>query len=111
LPLAAALFLTSWRAVETRNAAWTDETEHYGQLRRALEEWPAPPRGSRLVIYYGGDWADFWATAVARGIYGDPTLQLVTIPGRSIDKPFASQANDQVFYMLNERLLPGTARR
>jgi hypothetical protein len=111
LPVAAVLLAASARAVESRNQAWSQEVIRYGVLRDALEEWPAPPKGSRIVIYYGSNWTDFWATAVARSVYGDTSLQIVTVGRRAVEQPFASQPNDQVFYMMGDRLFPTVVRR
>ena len=59
LPLAVIAMTVSVRAVQERDRAWGVETGRYGVLRDALEEWPAPAKGTRIVIYYG-EWADFW---------------------------------------------------
>jgi hypothetical protein len=111
LPVAVLLLVTAVRSTETRNQSWSGEVARYGVLRDALEDLEPPPKGSRIVIFYGGTWTDFWATAVARSVYGDPTLQTVTVLRRNVEYPFASQVNDHVLYMLGDRLLPATVRR
>ena len=58
-----------------------------------------------------GEWSDFWATAVARTVYGDNTLQVVSVPGEKLDSAVAAQANDVVYFMLGDRLLPAAVRR
>ena len=99
LPLAVIAMTVSLRAVQERNGDWGLETGRYGVLRNALEELPAPAKGARIVIFYG-DWPDFWATATARSIYGDTSLQVVSIPRQRVETPFASQPNDEVFYLM-----------
>lgn len=104
------LTVVSAKAVQDRNAAWSQETAKYGVLRKGLEDQPKPAPGSRLIIMYG-EWPDFWATAVARTVYGDPSLSAISIPRQRVAQPFNPQPDDLVFYLQGGHLLPTTLRR
>jgi len=110
--LAAAMWLTviSVRTTADRNAAWSAETAKYGILRNSLEKLPQPAHGSRLVIFYG-EWTDFWATAVARTVYGDQTISAVVIPPQRVDTPLSASANDVEYLYVGQRLLPANVKR
>jgi hypothetical protein len=104
--------LLSIRGVEDRNTAWSRETARYGMLREALEsEFPTLQDGTRLIVFYG-EWPDFWASAVARTIYGDPSLWVTSIARARVDQvQLVAGGNDIVVYLLRDRLMPVNSRR
>ena len=104
--------LISIQAVENRNAAWSRETARYGVLRAALEkEFPTLPDGTRVIVFYG-EWPDFWASSVARAIYGDRSLWVTSIPRARVDQvQLIAGGNDLVVYLLRDRLMPVNSRR
>jgi hypothetical protein len=71
--------------LEARNEAWGRDTARWGVLSSALQRAvPEPPPGARIVILEG-DWADLWATALARSVYGDPALRVSVISKPRVD--------------------------
>lgn len=105
----AALF--SVRATSDRNAAWSHETAKYGMLRAALEkEFPTLPPGTRLIVLYG-EWPDFWASSVARALYGDFSLWVTSIPPDRVDQAeIKTNPNDVLVYLLHDRLMAVNSR-
>ena len=97
----------SWQTVQERDATWTAETAKYkplaDNLKIALKD--PPKNGGRVVIYYGY-WPDFWASAVARTIYGDKKLYVVNVPGKVADTNFPRvRPNDVVLYYLQDHFV------
>jgi len=97
----------SWQTVQERDATWTAETAKYqplaDNLKLALKD--PPKNGGRLVIYYGY-WPDFWASAVARTVYGDKKLFVVNVPAKAADTNFPRvRPNDVVLYYLQDHFV------
>ena len=112
LAVSAAVAFLSINADKERNAAWSKETAKYGVLRTALEdEFPAMLPGTRLIVLYG-EWPDFWASSVARTVFGDPSLWVTSIPRERVDQAeIRTQPNDILVYMLGDRLMSVNTRR
>jgi membrane protein implicated in regulation of membrane protease activity len=97
----------SWQTVQSRDATWSAETAKYRplaeNLKTALKD--PPKNGGRLIIYYGY-WPDFWASAVARTVYGDKKLYVVSVPGKVADTNFPRvRPNDVVVYYLEDHFV------
>jgi hypothetical protein len=112
LALVLAFSVFAIRGVESRNEAWSAETARYGVLREALEaEFPEIPPGTRLIVFYG-QWPDFWASAVARTIYGDRWLWVTSVSRERVDLvQINAGPNDLVVYLLKDRLMQVNSRR
>jgi hypothetical protein len=103
----AAACVISWGVVQARDAQWTAQTAKYApladNLKLALKE--PPKNGGRVIIYYGY-WPDFWASAVARTVYGDKKLFVVNVPGKVADTNFPRvRPNDVVLYYLQDHFV------
>jgi hypothetical protein len=99
--------IVSWGVIQDRDATWTAETAKYApladNLKLALKD--PPKNGGRLIIYYGY-WPDFWASAVARTVYGDKKLFVVNVPGKAADSSFPRvRSNDVVLYYLQDHFV------
>jgi hypothetical protein len=94
------------QAFETRSDAWSEETAKYGLLAQSLERaLPRVPPGSRIIIM-NGNWPDFWATSIAKTIYGDPSIRVVDIPPEQVKLPRPPfTKNDRVVNFTGKQLI------
>jgi hypothetical protein len=109
--LVAALVAGVWAAQTTldRNDDWAASTEAFRTLAVGLPEAvPNPPPNSRIVIYYG-IWQDFplWPRVVARTVYRDESIEVLSIDRRNVDSPLPRrEPRDIVLYYSDGHFLP-----
>lgn len=92
-----------------RNDDWAESTEPFRILATGLPEAvPEMPVGARIVIYYG-IWQDFplWPRVVLRTVYGDETIDVISIDRRNVDSGLPRrELRDVVVYYSNGRFIP-----
>jgi hypothetical protein len=98
--------LYSAQGLQARNESWSRATTRYGLLAEALQrQLPNPPPGATIYVV-SGQTVDAWGTALARAIYGDPSLQVKFVsPARLEAAQLPFRRGDIVFYFVGEDLI------
>jgi hypothetical protein len=92
---------------QARNEAWADEAGLYETLAEDLQAAAPSVQPGTMIIILNGRWTNFWASAVARTLYGDSTVSVVCVLPEHVNLPRPpARSSDIVLEFTGSSLIP-----